>query len=656
MKKFNSILVLAIALLTSGWVNAQCTGTISASGSGAAFTFTSTNPTSAAQSHSWDFGDGMYGYGQTTTHTYAATGAYTVIAYFGDSLNLCGDIDTIVIQAVVTGGTTCSAAFNTTGTDPTFTFTPTGTPTAPPGYFSYSWDFGDGATNWSSLAPSHTYTANGTYNVQCILYDSIWCSDTVINTIVVTGVASTTCDGTFTSFDSNGTVIFVPSFPMAGATYAWSFGDGTSSTAQNPVHTYTASGAYTACLTISGPNGVCTDTFCDSILVTVGTGVTCDAAFTTTNSGANYQFTPNFPDPTATYSWSFGDGNSSTSANPSHTYTASGTYTVSCARVIPNACVDSSFTTVTINISNPTNGIISGVVNMGNTYADQGVVFLITYDSNSILSAVDTTVIDSMGMYYFANVAYGTYLVKAALSPVSTDYANYLPSYHATSTSGALVGELLWAFATDVVLSTPYLNNIDIELVAGTNTGGPGFIGGLVSQGANKEGDPISDILILITDASGNPIAYEYSDNTGAFNVTGLAYGTYVVYPEVPGKTTTPITVVLSATQTGTDKIRVAVNTNTVDASIATGIAELPQFANISIYPNPVIDYLKIDLGNGLSGNVSVRVMDITGKVISLETVNSTGVVQINTSKFNTGIYLLSIENKGDTAIYRFIK
>ncbi len=656
MKKFNSVLFLAIALLASTWGNAQCTGTISSSGSGATFTFTSTNPTSAMQMHSWDFGDGTYGSGQTTNHTFTASGAYTVTGYFSDSLNICGDIDTMVIQAVVTGGSTCSAAFNTTGTSPTFTFTPTGTPTAPPGYFSYSWDFGDGTTNWSSLAPSHTYTANGTYNVQCILYDSIWCSDTVINTVAVTGIGSTTCDASFTYSDSSGMVAFIPSFPIGGATYLWAFGDGTSSTAQNPVHTYNASGVYNACLTITGPNGVCTDTYCDSILVSIGTGVTCDAAFTTTNSGANYQFTPNFPDPSATYSWSFGDGNSSTSSNPSHTYTTSGTYTVSCARVIPSTCVDSSFTTVTISISNPTNGIISGVINMGNSYADAGVVFLITNDSNGVLSAVDTTMIDSMGMYYFANVAYGTYLVKAALSPVSTDYSSYLPSYHATSPTGALVGELLWAFATDVVLSAPYLNNIDIELVAGTNTGGPGFIGGLVSQGANKVGDPISDILILITNVAGDPVAYEYSDNTGAFNIPDLAYGTYVVYPEIAGKTTNPITIVLSANQVGTDKILIEVNTTSVDASIATGLVELPQFANITLYPNPVIDYLKIDLGNALSGTVSVKIMDITGKVISLETVNSSGVVELNTSKYTTGIYLLSIENKGDTAIYRFIK
>ncbi|MFT4752980.1 MAG: PKD repeat protein [Salibacteraceae bacterium] len=571
MKKFNSFLVLVFALLTTQWVSAQCTGTISNSGSGATFIFTSTNPTSPNQMHSWDFGDGTYGIGQTSTHTYAASGTYSVIAYFGDSINMCSDTDSLSINAVVTGGTTCSAAFTTTGTSPSFTFTPTGTPTAPPGHYSYDWSFGDGSVATGNNNPTHTYTANSTYNVTCILYDSSWCSDTVTNTVVVTGVGTPTCD----------------------------------------------------------------------------------ASFTYTNQGNTYSFVPNIPNSMAGYSWSFGDGNTSTSNAPSHMYSQNGTYTVSCSLNDPSGCFNVYDTLVFIT-SNLANGFISGIINKGTTYADNGVVFLIENDSNGLLSLIDTTIIDSSGLYYFSNVAYGTYLVKAALSPNSSDFLNYLPSYY-TNIPLSTTGTLLWNNATDVVLNVPYLNNIDIDLVAGTNGGGSGFIGGLVSQGANKTGDPISDINIMVLDQAGNPVSYTYSDHTGSFQIRSLANGTYTVFPEVQGKVTTPIDVIISDNNIGTNDLRIVVNSTTVEASIVTGINNLIKL-DAKVYPNPVNDVLNIEFDTSVSGENRVTVMDITGKVITNVTVGATNLMQVNTSGLEEGVYLLTIESNGQKSTYKVVK
>jgi len=106
----------------------------------------------------------------------------------------------------------------------------------------------------------------------------------------------------------------------------WDFGDGNTSTLQNPNHTYANPGLYVACLTIGTTQG-CQSTFCDSIQVT-GQGQ-CQAAFTYNVSGN----TVNFSDASTTsspvnYSWSFGDGSGSGLQNPSHTYNSSGTYAV----------------------------------------------------------------------------------------------------------------------------------------------------------------------------------------------------------------------------------------------------------------------------------------------------------------------------------------
>lgn len=653
MKKFNSILVLFIALLSAQWVSAQCNGTISSSGSGATFTFTSTNPTSAAQMHSWDFGDGTYGVGQTATHTYTASGSYMVMAIFGDSINMCADYDSLLINAVVTGGTTCSAAFNTTGTSPSFTFTPTGTPTAPPGYFSYDWDFGDGTVAVGNNNPTHTYTANGTYSVTCTFYDSIWCMDTATNTVVVTGINNPTCDASFTYTDSNGVYNFMASFPTASTSYTWTLSNGAVYSGANPTVAITQPGTYTMCLDISDFQNQCFDSSCVSFTVATSGGPICDASFNSVNSGNTYTFTPSFPDASATYSWSFGDGSTSTSATPTHTYTTNGTYVVSCNRVIPNQCNDISDTGIFItNI--PTNGIISGVINMGATYADYGVVFLVANDSIGNLSLVDTTNIDSMGMYYFANVPFGTYLVKAALSPNSSNFSNYMPSYHASSASAS--GVLLWSDASDVVLNTAFVNNVDINLVAGSNAGGAGFIGGLVSQGANKTGDPISDINIMVLDENGNPVSYTYSDIDGSFQIDNLANGTYTVYPEVEGRVTTPIDVVITDNSIGTNDIRVVVNTTTVEANIVTSVRNAISHTDVSIYPNPVLNELNIEINQGTNQAAMIVISDITGKEIMSFQGNTGTINQINTSSLETGIYILTVNVNGEVSNFKFVK
>lgn len=117
--------------------------------------------------------------------------------------------------------------------------------------------------------------------------------------------------------------------------YFWSFGDGTSSTLQNPTHTFPAYGYYQVCLTIY--DTLCQSTFCDDILignVPDTNNVPCAANFsyTQTPSPSTNFSTFTFTDlstgnPTA-WLWNFGDGGVSTLQNPTHTYTSNGIYLV----------------------------------------------------------------------------------------------------------------------------------------------------------------------------------------------------------------------------------------------------------------------------------------------------------------------------------------
>ncbi len=120
------------------------------------------------------------------------------------------------------------------------------------------------------------------------------------------------------------------------ATYAWDFGDGSSSTQSNPSHTYADSGRYVVCLTVTDTiRGGCTNTYCDTIRVFTPPP-RCNAYFRarpdSVPNGVRF-FTSrrghSLPSPTATYSWDFGDGSgTSTLRNPAYTYADSGTYFV----------------------------------------------------------------------------------------------------------------------------------------------------------------------------------------------------------------------------------------------------------------------------------------------------------------------------------------
>jgi PKD repeat protein len=130
-----------------------------------------------------------------------------------------------------------------------------------------------------------------------------------------------TVNFTDTSTDSGGAI----------TSYAWTFGDGGTSTAASPSHTYAAAGTYSVTETVT--DSASGKTSAKTVSVTVSpSGGTPVANFTFTTSGLTANFTDTSTDTggsIGTHSWNFGDGSTSTATSPSHTYAASGTYSVS---------------------------------------------------------------------------------------------------------------------------------------------------------------------------------------------------------------------------------------------------------------------------------------------------------------------------------------
>ncbi|MHC1727329.1 MAG: PKD domain-containing protein [Syntrophobacteraceae bacterium] len=191
---------------------------------------------------------------------------------------------------------------------------------------SRSWDFGDGE-NSTAQNPQHTYSTPGVFTAILTVSNATGISS-YSGTIRV-GQAKPMADFSASSVSGAAplTVSFTDSSTGEITGWLWDFGDGATSSAQNPDHTYTSSGIYTAALTVIGPGGLSDP---KAISITVDAPV-ADFSASPMEGFAPLlvQFTDASTGSVTGWLWNFGDEQTSSDQNPSHTYATEGTYTVS---------------------------------------------------------------------------------------------------------------------------------------------------------------------------------------------------------------------------------------------------------------------------------------------------------------------------------------
>ncbi|HEX7846043.1 MAG TPA: PKD domain-containing protein, partial [Chitinophagaceae bacterium] len=232
---------------------------------------------------------------------------------------------------------------------------------------SYIWDFGDGSPQVGPLpaatgyTQSHTYNAVGTYHVMLIAIDPTTCNirDTSYINIKV-GDLIANLDfvpvkvGACTSFQYqfNNLSTAPAARPYTNTSFTWSFGDGSPTVigGMNPVlHTYPGPGTYTVILTLRD-SIYCNFPIADTLQLTISDNV--KAAFITPSTGC-VPYTASFDNESIgglSYEWFFGDGGTSSASDPTHTYTAPGTYNVILVARDPNTCnvTDTARATITV--------------------------------------------------------------------------------------------------------------------------------------------------------------------------------------------------------------------------------------------------------------------------------------------------------------------
>ena len=189
--------------------------------------------------------------------------------------------------------------------------------------YSYLWDFGDGSAASTDKAPTHSYAQSGVYDVTLTVTDG---EATVHSKTKQVSIADalqvevmTAVDGATVSVSSN------IAGGVADYSYAWNFGDGTTSAEATGQHTYANTGDYTITLVVTSADKQQVES-----TKSVSVVAPMNASFNSSADGLKASFTSSVSggDGSYSYAWNFGDGSSSTSASPSHTYAESGAYTV----------------------------------------------------------------------------------------------------------------------------------------------------------------------------------------------------------------------------------------------------------------------------------------------------------------------------------------
>jgi len=287
----------------------------------------------------WNFGDAGTSSIQNPSHTYVAPGSYPAKLSVITDVGCISDTATRTVNLTQLPQAKFGASLPYCAGKP-ITFTDSSTVTGGATLAKWYWDFGDGTPVFiatSNASQVHTYAAAGSYNATLKVETSTGCQSFVYTKNIMirsNPVASFSLNGNVCLPQGNANFVNATTIPdgtLPLMSYLWNFGDGNTSTATNPVHTYSTGGPFTVILTATSNNG-CID---DTVRIITNIYAQPHAAFTVDSVESCFGGTFNFTDQSTAanstvtqWFWDFGDATTSTLQNPTKQYAATGTYTV----------------------------------------------------------------------------------------------------------------------------------------------------------------------------------------------------------------------------------------------------------------------------------------------------------------------------------------
>ncbi|MBI4164084.1 MAG: PKD domain-containing protein [Candidatus Aenigmarchaeota archaeon] len=251
----------------------------------------------------------------------------------------------------------------------TVAFTPSSSISGSDIPFTYSWNFGDGATR-TEQSPTYTYPNNGKYNVTLTVTDSDGSPVSIAKTDFISVSDAGQPTANFQATPLSGTEPLSVQFTdfsqsVDGVTqWLWDFGDGQTSSEKNPTHTFAQNKTYTVSLVVKEADGGTSNSFTRTITVsdTVPTGL--DFSPTTATEDQSTTFTATTPsgqDTPFTYSWNFNSEETKTGQSASTTFKTPGSKTVTLTVTDADGSVNTTTKTVDVNAVNDAPVIIASL-------------------------------------------------------------------------------------------------------------------------------------------------------------------------------------------------------------------------------------------------------------------------------------------------------
>ncbi len=327
-----------------------------------------------AKTYVWDFGDGTPGVTTAVpsiSHTFTNVGTYR-IRLIGIDSSKCIPRDT-AYKTVIASADKAIVDFTNVKLPPcaSLNYRFDNLSVAPPGKpfstTSFVWDFGDNTARVvaGSGSVNHTYANAGTYNVRLVMVDSSYCNfpDSVTKVLRV----APNVDARFTT-PSAGCVPYTAVFAntsLAGDTFEWNFGDGTTFTGPTPPpKIYSNVGTYTVTLIAIDPN-TCNLRDTATAQITVHPGPVANFSFSPNPGQENTptQFT-NSSTGASSYKWNFGDNDSSTQVNPVHQFNTTGSFRTCLIAYNQFGCADS--------VCQDVDAVVASLLDVPNAFTPNG--------------------------------------------------------------------------------------------------------------------------------------------------------------------------------------------------------------------------------------------------------------------------------------------
>lgn len=304
------------------------------------FTDASVVSSGTIASWDWDFGDSNTSVSQNPSNSYTADGTYTT------TLNVTSDMgcnnataftDNVVVYPLPV------ADFITSDFCPNVQGNFTNQSTVSSGTVAgWTWDFDDASPTSNLQSPAHTYAASASYNVNLVVTTNNGCTDDTTKIVFVNPTpvaefsATDVCVTQSSVFSDLSSVVN----PSVITDWAWDVLNNGSIeyTTQNASHIFPAEGTFDVLLSVISTGGCIDDTL---ISVTVFPGAVAD--FIATNECLNVAnvFTDQSTVTSGTitnWDWSFADGGTDNTPNPTHTYSTEGNRTVTLTVTSDNGC------------------------------------------------------------------------------------------------------------------------------------------------------------------------------------------------------------------------------------------------------------------------------------------------------------------------------